>query len=83
MFEGSDFPKSLDEAVFNGWLEHGRQSKIGYNYLLIIWDGYEATYRPIYAERRDEIGEYESYRESVGRESLVAAYDLYSESRVG
>lgn len=83
MFEGADFPKSLDEGVFNDWLENGRQSKIGYNYLLIVWDGYEATYRPIYVERREEIGEYGSYRESVGRESLVAAYDLYSESRVG
>jgi hypothetical protein len=31
MFEGSDFPKSLDEETFNGWLENGRQSKIGYN----------------------------------------------------
>ncbi len=32
MFNGSDFPKSLDEEVFNLWLENGRQSKIGYNY---------------------------------------------------
>jgi hypothetical protein len=82
MFNGSDFPKSLDEEVFNLWLENGRQSKIGYNYLLIIWDGYESTYRPIYAEHRDEIGQYEPYQSSTGRESLVAAYDLYSESRV-
>lgn len=82
MFEGSDFPASLEEDTFNLWLENGRESKIGYNYLLIVWDGYESTYRPAYVENREEIGEYEHYKESTGRESLVAAYDLYSESRI-
>ncbi|MBL0745555.1 hypothetical protein [Chryseolinea lacunae] len=82
MFNGPDFPKSLDEEVFNLWLDNGRQSKIRYTYLLIVWDEYEAAYRPVYAERREEIGEYEIYKTSIGRESLVAAYDLYSESRI-
>jgi hypothetical protein len=82
MFNGPDFPQSLDEEIFSVWLENGRLSKLGYNYLLIVWDAYESEYRPVYAERRDEIGEYESYRTSTGRESLVAAYDLYSESRI-
>ncbi|MCD9015757.1 hypothetical protein [Parachryseolinea silvisoli] len=82
MFEGSDFPKSLDEETFNLWLENGRQSKIGYSYLLIVWDEYEAAYRPVYVENREEIGSYQKYNEATGRESLVAAYDLYSESRI-
>lgn len=82
MFDGAGFPKSLDEEVFNLWLENGRQSKSGYNYLLIVWDGYESNYRPVYAEHRDVIDEYEVYGTSTGRESLVAAYNLYSESRV-
>jgi hypothetical protein len=82
MFNGPDFPKSLDEEVFNSWLENGRESKIGYNYLLIIWDEYETAYRPFYAEHRDEISQYETYKMSTGRESLVAAYDLHSESRI-
>jgi hypothetical protein len=82
MFEGSDFPQSLDEETFNSWLENGRESKIGYTYLLIIWDEYESSYRPVYAETREEIGTYQGYHESTGRESLVAAYDLYSESRI-
>lgn len=82
MFDGSDFPKSLDEEVFNVWLENGRLNKIGYNYLLVVWDRYESAYRPVYATHRDEIGEYENYGTSAGRESLVAAYDLYSESRI-
>lgn len=82
MFDGSDFPKSLDEEVFTRWLEDGRLSKLGYNYLLIVWDEYESTYRPVYAEHRDELGEYEMYGTSPGRESLVAAYNLYSESRI-
>jgi hypothetical protein len=83
MFDGSDFPKSLDEALFNSWLENGRLSKIGYNYLLIIWDEYESNYRPVYAESRDEINQYEMYRTSTGREALIAVYDLYSEARIG
>jgi hypothetical protein len=82
MFEGADFPQSLDEDTFNGWLENGRQSKIGYNYLLIVWDEYESTYQPKYVEDRNEINDFERYKESTGRESLVAAYDLYSESRI-
>ncbi|SHH19166.1 hypothetical protein SAMN04488109_3093 [Chryseolinea serpens] len=82
MFDGPDFPKSLDEEVFNAWLENGRLSKIGYNYLLVIWDEYDSKYLPVYVERRDEIGGYETYKSSTGRESLVASYDLYSESRI-
>jgi hypothetical protein len=82
MFDGPDFPKSLNEDDFNLWLENGRQSKVGYSYLLIVWDQYESKYTPIYVERRDEIGEYERYESAIGRESLVAAYDLYSESRI-
>ena len=79
MFKGPGFPKSLDEEVFDAWLENGRLSKIRYNYLLIIWHAYESEYRPIYAEHRDEI---ETYKVTAGSESLVAAYDLYSQSRI-
>ena len=82
MFNGPDFPKSLDEEDFNLWLENGRQSKLAYNYLLIVWDGYESAYRPVYATKRDEIEQYEMYQTAKARESLVAAYNLYSESRI-
>jgi hypothetical protein len=82
MFEGPDFPKSLDEEAFSLWLEKGRLSKIGYHYLLIIWDEYESAYRPVYAEHRNEIGQYQKHKTPVGGERLVAAYDLYSESRI-
>lgn len=82
MFDGPNFPKSLDEEVFNLWLENGRLNKIGYKYLLIVWDEYDALYRPVYVQSRDEIGEYESYKSSTRGESLIAAYDLYSESRI-
>ena len=79
MFDGPDFPKALDEEVFNRWLENGRLSKIGYHYLLVVWDEYESAYQPVYAEKRDEIDHYET---RVNRERLIAAYDLYSESRI-
>lgn len=79
MFEGPDLPKPLDEEVFNQWLENGRLSKVGHNYLVIVWDDYESAYQPIYVMERDEIRMYES---SQSRERFIAAYDLYSESRV-
>lgn len=79
MFDGRDFPKSLSENVFNLWLEKGRQSKIGYHYLLVVWDEYESEYQPVYTHDRDEI---KIYKTSGSRERLVAAYDLYSESRI-
>jgi hypothetical protein len=82
MFDGPDFPKSLDENTFNRWLEKGRQSRMGYNYLLVVWDHYQSIYQPVYIENRNEINQYEMYNTSTGREGLVAAYDLYSESRI-
>lgn len=82
MFEGLKFPKSLDEALFESWLEVGRQSPISYNYLLVIWDEWEEKYRPVLIENREEIDNYDRYGDTASRELLVAAYDLYSESRV-
>ena len=82
MFDGADFPKSLDEELFDYWLENGRQSKLNYSYLLIIWDELDSEYQPVYVESRDELNSYAKDRIVTGRESLVAAYDLYSESRI-
>ena len=82
MFDGADFPKSLDEELFDSWLENGRQSKLSYSYLLIIWDELDLKYQPVYVENRDELNDYAKDRIVTGRESLVAAYDLYSESRI-
>lgn len=82
MFDGADFPKSLDENIFHSWLENGRLSKIQYRFLLIIWNELDEAYQPVYVEHRDQINEYEKYGRSSGSESLVAVYDLYSESRV-
>lgn len=81
MFEGSDFPKSLDEDVFDAWLESGRQHKLSFNYLMIIWNELEMEYQPVYIEERDMIKEY-ARDKGLGTEVLVAAYDLYSESRI-
>jgi len=58
---------------------------VGYllSYLLIIWDELEQEYQPIYIEKRAELTSYEKYGTSPAQQLLVAAYDLYSESRVG
>lgn len=79
MFEGPDFQKPLEEEVFNRWLENGRLSRIGYSHLVIVWDDYESSYVPVYVTSRDEIN---SYRTPGNRERFIAAYDLYSESRI-
>ena len=83
MFEGLKFPKSLDESLFDSWMEAGRASPISYCYLLIFWDELEEKYLPGYALNRGEIAEHEKYGYSPAMQLLVAAYDLYSESRVG
>ena len=82
MFDGQEFPKSLDEDLFDTWLERGRQSKLSYQYLLVVWNELDNEYHPVYMEHRNKIKEYERYPAAIGRESLVAAYDLYSESRI-
>lgn len=82
MFDGPDYPKALDEAVFDSWLETGRSSKIPYAYLLIVWDEIDDRYFPVFAENRSEIEGFEKYGDSPVRQLLVAAYDLYSESRI-
>ncbi|MDN4165460.1 hypothetical protein QWY31_08110 [Cytophagales bacterium LB-30] len=80
MFETYHFSKTLDEEVFDTWLSKGRESKIGYSYLLVIWDSWEEDFKPKYFENRDElIGFCHSVSPS---KVMVAAYDLYSESKV-
>ncbi len=82
MFDSSEFPEPLDEMLFDSWLDDGRQSKMGYHYLLIVWNELERKYQPVYLEERAKIQEYERYPGVTGREGLIAAYDLYSESRI-
>jgi hypothetical protein len=82
MFDSPDYPKSLDESLFDSWLEAGRESRIPYAFLLVIWDEIDGKYLPVFAENRSEVDEYETYGDSPARQLLVAAYDLYSESRI-
>jgi hypothetical protein len=82
MFEGPDYPQGLNEEVFESWLENGRESKIGYNFMLIFWDVFDQKLQPVYVETREEIQQYELYPEAKGSEALIAAYDLYSEGRI-
>jgi hypothetical protein len=79
MFDNLDYPKSLDEELFDTWLEKGRESKIGYTLLIVAWDDFESDFVPIYAETRDKIKE---LQRPGCREHIIAVYDLYSESRI-
>ena len=79
MFE-SDDRKSLNEPLFESWLEQGRSSKLGYHYLLVIWDDLDKDYKPAYASNREEL--YSLINRADIHESIVAVYDVYSESRI-
>jgi hypothetical protein len=82
MFEGPNYPQPLDESLFEAWLERGRLSKIPYAYLVVIWDELETTYVPVFVELRSELQTYPRYGQAPDHQLLVAAYDLYSETRV-
>ncbi len=81
MFENLNFHSTLEEETFENWLEQGRLSKIRYSYLVILWDEIEKNFRPVYLIERSELAQYKDNRTSVG-ETFVAAYDLYTESKV-
>lgn len=83
MFNSSEYPKPLSEAQFMAWLEKGRASRIPFAYLLVLWDDLEQEYLPVYVEKRVDLLSYEKYGTSPAQQLLVAAYDLFSESRVG
>jgi hypothetical protein len=72
----------LDESLFDEWLEKGRLSKIPYGYLIVIWDELDGLYSPVYVEERSELQNYSRYGQPPDHQLLVAAYDLYSETRV-
>jgi len=82
MFESSNRPKALEETIFYQWLEKGRASKIPYTYLLIIWDELENEFIPQYLEDRTELNTYKSSNNSFNHQILIAAYDIYSETRI-
>lgn len=82
MFEGPSYPNALDESVFEEWLAKGRLSKTPFAYLLVIWDELDRTYIPLYIEQRSELKNFARYGQAPDHQLLVAAYDLYSETRV-
>lgn len=81
MFDNLNFSASLDEQRFDDWLVQGRESKLGYSHMVILWDETQKEYRPVYLSERTEIAKYQDNPSMVG-DVLVAAYDLYSESKV-
>lgn len=77
MFENTE-RKALLEDDFEQWLENGRNSRLGYHFMLIIWNEREREYHPKYLSTREE---FNSYSLAI-HESIVSVYDLYSESRI-
>ena len=82
MFNSPEYPESLPEERFEQWLEEGRESKMAYEYLLIVWDELERNYRPEYVQERSEINKYPFWGEASGHSSTIAIYDLFSEARI-
>ena len=81
MFENLHFQYSLEEERFDEWLEEGRDSKIRYGYLVVLWDEMEKDYRPIYLTERSDLEKYQDDRSNIS-DVFVAAYDLYTESKI-
>ncbi len=82
MFENHKKSGSLDEDLLQVWFEKGRNSKIFYKYLLIIWNEMDSEYRPEYLENRKALENYHQSYNANDSESLIAVYDVFSESRI-
>jgi len=82
MFDSQEYPASLSENRFEQWLEEGRESKMSYEYLLIVWDELDGKYRPEYVQKRSQIAQYPRWGNASGHASVIAVYDLYSEARI-
>lgn len=82
MFDSREYPKALDEALFEQWLEEGRESKMSYEYMLVVWDDLESDYHAEYVENRTQISKYPFWGEASGHSSIIAVYDLFSEARI-
>lgn len=77
MFESFN-RKPLPEGQFEAWLEDGRSHALGYHYLLIIWNELDSKYYVQYLQERSEVLDYKTSAVEV----VIAAYDVYSESRI-
>jgi hypothetical protein len=82
MFDGREYPKSLEVEAFEDWLAQGRGSKMRYEYMLVVWDDLEADYHAEYVENRESIRKYPMWGESASHSAIIAVYDLYSEARI-
>ena len=84
MFEGPEYRKSLDENTFDQWLENGRESRMNYEFMLVIWDDVEQDYIPEYVESRQQISSkgIGLYGNTNGLTSIVAIYNLFSEAKI-
>ena len=80
MFESSEHTGSLSEEEFDEWLEKGRSARIGYEYMVVIWNQWENGIQRVYQENRSEVKQY--IQRMDANETLIAVYDLYSESRM-
>ena len=80
MFESAGYGTPLEEQRFERWLEKGRSHRIGYQYLIVLWNQAENDFHPVFMENRPEVSDYVNHLDV--NEELVAIYDLYSESRI-
>ncbi len=81
MFENLHFSTPLNEERFDDWLVQGGESKIRYSHMIVLWDEMEKDYRPRYLTERAELTKYQDNPSMVG-DVMVAAYDLYTESKI-
>lgn len=55
---------------------------MNYRFMVVVWDSYDKAYKPIYVEDHEALYQFERFGDTANREAMVAAYDIYSESKV-
>ncbi len=79
MFGSMGFGKELDETIFEEWLEKGRNQLVGYKIMAISWETIEEEFQHNYFFDKDQLND---FVHEQGTSVFIAAYDLYSESRL-
>jgi len=79
MFGSMGFRKELDESIFEEWLEKGRNQLVGYKIMAVSWETIEEEFQHNYFFDKEQLNDFVNEK---GTSVFIAAYDLYSESRL-
>lgn len=79
MFGSRGFGKELDETIFEEWLEKGRNQLVGYKIMAVSWETTDEEFQHNYFFDKEQLNDFVNENSTS---VFIAAYDLYSESRL-